>query len=214
MTEARLSISLPDGIWIADISTAHPEATFRVLAAMPGEEAGFGLVRVTGPDLAGITTAMRAADDLTALSVLRRNDRQALIQFETTQPLLLLSARESHLPIEFPVEIEDGIAVVDVTAPRERLSELGEQLRAFGLSFDVEYIREGIEIDRLLSERQREVLFAAVERGYYATPRRCSLTDLADGLGIAKSTCSETLHRAEGAVIEQFVAELSDSERR
>lgn len=38
---------------------------------------------------------------------------------------------------------------------------------------------------------------AVIERGYYDTPRRCTLTELADELDLAKSTCSERLHRAE-----------------
>jgi hypothetical protein len=34
---------------------------------------------------------------------------------------------------------------------------------------------------------------------------------IADELGIAKSTCSETLHRAEGKIIREFVGEDGDS---
>ncbi len=212
MTEARLSIGLPEGVWITDVSTAHPEATVRVLAAMSGEEVGFGLVRITGPGLDSILDGMDGAEDVTALEVLRRDEQRAVVRFETTQPLLLLSARESGVPIEPPVDVRDGVATVEVTAPRERLSELGEQLRASGLTVEVEYVREGVDPDRLLSERQREVLSVAVERGYYDTPRGCSLTDLAAELGIAKSTCSETLHRAEGTVMKRFVAGPSEAE--
>ncbi|MDL5362150.1 helix-turn-helix domain-containing protein [Halalkalicoccus sp. NIPERK01] len=207
MTEARLSITLPEGVWIADLSTEHPEATVRVLAAMPDDRVGFGLVRIEGPGADAIVEGMRAATDVTSLSVLRRDERGAVVQFETTQPLLLLSARESGIAIEPPVEIRGGVATVEVTASRERLSKLGEQLRAFGLEFEVEYLREEGDAERVLSDRQREVLLAAVENGYYETPRRCSLTDLAEDLGVAKSTASETLHRAEGAVIERFVAD-------
>lgn len=212
MTEARLAIDLPEGVWIADVSRAHPEATVRVLAAMPDEGVGFGLVRITGPDVESILEGMGAAGDVTSLSVLHRGDRGTVVRFETTQPLLLLSAREAGVPIELPIDVRGGVATVEVTAPRERISELGEQLRAFGLSFDVEYVHERTDPERLLSGRQRELLSLAVERGYYETPRRCSLTDLADELGVAKSTASEVLHRAEGAVIERFVAELAGSE--
>lgn len=209
MAEARLSISLPEGVWIADLSTAHPETSVRVLAAMPGTGVGFGLVRIEGPDLDEVVEGMDRAEDVTACSVLHRGDREAVVQFETTQPLLLLSARESGIAIEPPVDIRDGVATVEVTASRGRLSKLGEQLRAFGLAFEVEYVREGIGVEHPLPERQREVLLAAVERGYYDTPRRCSLTDLADDLGIAKSTAGETLHRAEETVIKRFVDELA-----
>lgn len=209
MAEARLSIDLPEGVWITELSLTHPETSFRVLAAMPGEGVGFGLVRIEGSDLDAVVAGMREAGDVTACSVLRRDKRGAVVQFETTQPLLLLSARESGIAIEPPVDIRDGVATVEITASREHLSKLGEQLRAFGLAFEVEYVRDETGIERALPERQRELLLAAVEHGYYDTPRRCSLTDLAAEFGIAKSTASETLHRAEGTVIKRFVAGLA-----
>jgi hypothetical protein len=43
--------------------------------------------------------------------------------------------------------------------------------------------------------------------GYYDTPRDCPLTELADELEIAKSTCSGTLHRAEETIVKRFVAQ-------
>jgi len=44
------------------------------------------------------------------------------------------------------------------------------------------------------------------------TLRECTLTDLAKARGLAKSTCSETLHRAEGRVLRRFVAGEFDDE--
>ena len=96
-----------------------------------------------------------------------------------------------------------------MTATQDRLSAFGTQLEQFGMSFDVEYIRRGVEsTEQLLTDSQRDLVLTAVERGYYDTPRECSLTDLADHLDMAKSTVSETLHRAESAIIKEFVAEL------
>ncbi|WP_231185036.1 helix-turn-helix domain-containing protein [Haladaptatus sp. DYF46] len=37
-----------------------------------------------------------------------------------------------------------------------------------------------------------------MEKGYYDTPRRCSLTELAGELDVSKSTLSVVLHRAKG----------------
>ncbi|SNZ03870.1 Predicted DNA binding protein, contains HTH domain [Natronoarchaeum philippinense] len=212
MTQARLSVTLPDGTWIKDVSTDHPEATFRVLAAMPGESAGFGLVRITGDDLASVLEAMGDHEVLTSVDPLEGSDDRVLVQFETTRPLLLFSARESGVPIELPMDIRDGEASMEVTASRDRLSMLGEQLDAFGLPFEVELVRERVDSERLLTDRQRELLVEAVERGYYDTPRECSVTELAEAIGCAKSTCSETLHRAEERVIKQFVGDLPDAE--
>jgi len=212
MTQARLTVTLPDGTWIKDVSTEHPEAAFRVLAAMPGESAGFGLVRITAPDPAAVLESMDDHEVLTSVDILEGSEDRVLVQFETTRPLLLFSARESGVPIELPMDIQDGDASVDVTASRDRLSVLGEQLKTFGLDFEVEFVRERVDSSRLLTDRQRELLVEAVERGYYDTPRQCSVTDLAEAVGVAKSTCSETLHRAEERVVKRFVDDLPDAE--
>jgi hypothetical protein len=210
MTQARLSVTLPDRTWIKDVSTSHPRATFRVLAAMPGEDSGFGLVSITAPDPGAVLEGMADHETLTRIDPLQWSEERVLVQFETPRPLLLFSARESGVPIELPMDISDGEAAVDVTASRDRLSVLGEQLDAFGLSFEVEFVRERVDAARLLTDRQRELLVEAVERGYYDTPRECTVTELAEAVGVAKSTCSETLHRAEERVVKRFVSELPD----
>jgi predicted DNA binding protein len=60
-------------------------------------------------------------------------------------------------------------------------------------------------------DRQLQLLTMAVERGCYDTLRECSLTELTNELGIAKSTCSEILHRVEGVVIIQFVNRVANA---
>lgn len=204
MTHAELTVTLPDGTWIKDVSTGHPEATFRVLAALPASEAGFGLVEVTAEDPRPVLTAMEDHDAITRLELLQAGADRALVQFETTQPLLLFSARESRMPIELPVTIVDGTTTLELTASRDRLSELGRQFEHFGLEYDVEYVSPRVESERLLTDRQRELIETAIEMGYYDTPREASMTELAGELDIAKSTCSETLHRAEEKVVKRF----------
>jgi hypothetical protein len=110
-----------------------------------------------------------------------------------------------------PFTLTDGQAIWEITAPRERLSELGEQLDEFGIPFTVEKVQQHVTEEPVLTESQRELVQTAVEEGYYDTPRRCSLTELAETVGIAKSTCSETLHRAEEQVLKRFVAELESA---
>jgi len=204
MTHAELTVTLPEGTWISDVSTAHPEATFRVLAAIPGEDAGFGLVEITADDPRPILSDVEDHPVITRIELVQAGTETALVQFETTQPLLLFSAKESRIPIELPIEVADGTTTLSVTASRDRLSELGRQFDNFGLSYEVEYVSPHVESDRLLTERQRELVQTAIEMGYYDTPREASMTDLADELDIAKSTCSETLHRAEEKLVKRY----------
>jgi predicted DNA binding protein len=208
MAQATLTITLPEQVWIQQVSTAYPEATFRVLAAVPGNESGFALVRLAGSGVPEMIDEIKTHPQVLEITVVQRSEREATIHFETTAPLLLFSSRESGIPIELPVEIRDGEATIEVTGSRERLAELAEQLEQFGLQYRIERVQERLHQSQLLSERQLEVVAAAVDEGYYDTPRRCSLTELADHLGIAKSTCSETLHRAEEGIVKRFVEEL------
>lgn len=57
-----------------------------------------------------------------------------------------------------------------------------------------------------LTDRQREALRIAYELGYFAIPRRASLEDIAAELGIAASSVSERLRRAQTELIEETVA--------
>jgi len=208
MAQATLSLTMPEEVWIQQISTDYPESTFRVLAAVPGSESGFALVRIAGSSVPEVIEDMNDHPQLTELTLAQWSDDEATVHFETTAPLLLFSSRESGMPIELPVEIQDGEAKIEVTGSRERLAELAEQLEHFGLQYRIEHVRERLHESQLLSERQLEVVVAAVDEGYYDTPRCCSLTDLADHLDIAKSTCSETLHRAEESIVKRFVEDL------
>ncbi|ELY62279.1 helix-turn-helix domain-containing protein [Natronolimnohabitans innermongolicus] len=213
MAQATLTVTMPEQVWIQQLSTAYPETTFRVLAAVPGAERGFALVRIAGQPVGDVIEDMRDHPQITELTLAQWSDSEATVHFETTAPLLLFSARDSGMPIELPVEIVDGEATIEVTGSRDRLAQLAEQLERFGLQYRIDHVRERLHESQLLSDRQLEVLAAAVEAGYYDTPRRCSLTDLADRLDIAKSTCSETLHRAEEAIIKRYIEDVPGLER-
>jgi len=206
MPTAKLRITLPEQVWIRQISSAHPDAEFRVLAAFPAEETGVGLLEITADDLPAVVGAMDDREDIVRLDLQQASEESALVEFETSEPLLLFSVREAGLPLELPFTIRDGVAEVEVTASRDRLSSFTSQLDAFGMAFDVEYVRELASSESLLTDRQRELLAEAVEAGYYDTPRECSLTELADRVGVAKSTASETLHRVEEKIVKEYVA--------
>jgi len=214
MPRATITLIVPQEVWIGALSREFPGTRFRILAALPDGETGVGLVEVTSTELEAVVAAIEAAEAVTDLQVMQRQDGTALVQFETTSPMLLFPVQTSGVPLELPFDLQDGEAVWELTASRERLGRLGEQLDAFGIEFTVDRLQSYVEPEQLLTEQQEQLVREAVEAGYYDTPRDCTLTELADRLGMAKSTCSETLHRAEGAIIKQFVAEGLDERLR
>ena len=209
MPHAKLKIDIPDDTWIGDISTAHPELLFQVVTSIPGQGTGIGLVRLTASDPLPIITDIQARDDVKNLELLWKHDDEALLQIETVNPLPLLPVWRAGVPLKMPFDIQNGEATWKVTTSTSRLSNLREQLDGLGICFAIEHVREidAGQADRLLTDRQQEVLLAAVEAGYYRAPRESTLGDVADILDIANATCSDVLHRAEGHVIHWFVEE-------
>lgn len=205
MVQAELRVTLPDATWIGTLSRTHPTATFRVLASMQREAVGVGLLEIQGSDPAAVVDAMTDAPGLLSVDTQAVDADRALVSFETDQPLLLLSAGGAGVPIEPPVVIADGVATVSVTAPRDRLSALGDSLEAFGLSYDLRSVHEATTAPDLLTDRQHEFVVRARELGYYSVPRAATLTEVADDLDVAKSTASEVLARAESKLVERYL---------
>lgn len=59
-----------------------------------------------------------------------------------------------------------------------------------------------------LSERQREAVTAALERGYYERPRGATHEDIADALGCAPATASDHLQKAESKLVRAAMDEF------
>ena len=211
MPEAKLTLTIPERTWPGEITRAYPSARIRILAAMAEPESGVGLTEVISSDLEAILDDIQAHPAVDSMDVLQRTAEQALAQFRTQLPLLLFAARGSGLPLELPFEIQNGQATWTLTTSQESISALGEQFDAMGIGYTVEYLQQDVTRPKeLLTDAQRSLVCEAVARGYYDTPRRCSLTELADAVGRAKSSTSETLHRAEERVMKEFAATAFD----
>lgn len=209
MPRAELTIDLPEHSWIGDLSGKNPEVVFQVVSSISGEDSGIALVRLTATDPLAIITDIQARDDIGSVELLWKHDDQALLQIGTDDPAPLLPAWRAGVPIQMPFEIRDGKATWEVTTSTSRLSRLREELEEGGFGFSLNYVHtiDVNQADTILTDRQQEVLFTAVQEGYYRSPRESTLGDVADTLGIANATCSDILHRAEGHIIHWFVEE-------
>lgn len=215
MPRAKLSISIPDTTWINDVSQSHPQTTFEVVSALAGERTGIALIELQTADPLPVITDMADRADIVDFDLLWKGESSALLHVETTSPSILQPVLQSGIPIEMPFAVRNGEATWTVTAASSRFSEFGRLLDELGIEYTLEYVHEigHTRADDILTDRQREVLLAALELGYYATPREATLTDVASDLDISKATCSEILHRAEGSVIRWFADEHTGDAR-
>lgn len=222
MSRTTLRLDLPTGSWLGDVSRRVPSATLRVDETVSVDGEGPSVPPADGPSMGGadaeaVATVRVAGTDRDRVedaladhervvhgrTVARRGEVRTL-RVAGRRPAYLPAARAVGLPIESAVEVVDGRATVTVVGDRDRIEAFGRRLAGDGVTVGVA-ATGGEDPDRTLTEAQRELVFEAVRSGYYETPRRCTLTELAEANDIAKSTCSETLHRAEGRVMRRFV---------
>lgn len=182
-----------------------PDTRFRVLAATTTDEMGAARIEIIGTAAERVCEELRSADSVTELAVLETACHRRRVQLETTTPLVLTAIQSAGVPLRMPFEISDGSMALNTTIPQHQLSKLGESFRESGIEFTIQRIQPEADSESLLTDRQEWLLYEAIDRGYYDTPRRITLVELADELDLAKSTCSETLHRVEERVLKQFV---------
>lgn len=135
------------------------------------------------------------------------------VRFKPGSPVtdLLELANENGLIIDTPFEFTDGGMEMTVVGKNERVQEsLPDFMR---LTEDAQtvlnqvgaYAPEESDLERALTERQREVVEAAVEVGYYDNPRQATHEDVAEHLDCTASTAGEHLRKAEAKVMPRTV---------
>lgn len=205
MPRARLAVTLPESSPLGRVTRARPDAHLSVHTAVPNVDTGGAAVdaALRAPSLPAVVAALAEADGVT-LDVLARDAERVRCHVQLAEAAAMRAAASAGAPPAFPFAVADGTLRWEITAPGSALSALADALDAAGVEFDVTSVSSSVEASRL-TVRQQHVLEAAVRRGYFETPRGCSLDDVAAEVGVAKSTCSETLRRAQQAVLSRYL---------
>jgi len=204
MVQARIRIELPDGCWKAAVSRDHPELSFHLLGTVVSGESAVETLVISGCTPEDCLEQIGTHGDIETAEIVEEQKNEVTIQLRSCEPVVHTAAGKAGIPLVYPAKLQSGELTTTVVGTHTAISSLGDRLQADGLEFDVEHLHSDYELSRILTDRQREVFFTAVDHGYYRNPRQCTVTELADILGIAKSTCSGTLQRAESAVVEHF----------
>ena len=166
------------------------------------------LVRVEGTR-AAIEGELEARENLLAYEVFASEGQTHHIYQHVDQEdelLLLLTHLKTHrLLIDFPISYgERGVTVRIVGEPAMVQRAFDELPPAVRDELDVEqlteYVPDVFTLQAGLTARQREILDTAVDIGYYDDPRRATVADVANELGINQSTASEHLRKLESRV--------------
>jgi predicted DNA binding protein len=206
MISARFRIELPPSLWVAELSREFPQTTFRLLSGYRTGDRALELGEAVGPSATAAAEAIRDHPAIVRYERLESESGRSLSKYETTQTDLYEFVEMAGLTIEFPVDVERGWYRFDLTGTRAELDELQTVLDGSPFSYELDSLVTRTDPESLLTDRQREVLDAAVREGYLAVPRECTLAELAATLDIDKSTASTVLRRGQARLTEWFLA--------
>jgi hypothetical protein len=218
MPNVKLSLSVPEDTWIGAVSRAYPAVDFRVLTAMVRDGTGYAVLEVGVESPLGVLSDIEDRAALHRVDLISTAPERTIVHIETAETSLLDPLATAGIPLETPIDIEDGTVVWTFTTPEDRLSTLDARLQAAGLDFEVEYVRTGTAPAGVagpeLTDRQAEVFETAHRMGFFEIPRESTVQAVADEAGVSKSTASDVLRRAIRNLAEWYTPEAGATRGR
>ncbi|MFC6825863.1 helix-turn-helix domain-containing protein [Halopelagius fulvigenes] len=178
------------GGWLAELSTEFPDDEFRLLATQLRDEGALVTLEVRTSDGGDVVREFETTPEVTEIELLHTDPQVVLLQFLTGSSKAYDPLYESGCISIYPTILRNGWFSVHVVAGHESLSAYLAELAAAKIPYRVRSLTNSHETAAVLTTRQREFVETAVERGFYDDPRTCTLTELAETLGIHKSAAS------------------------
>lgn len=221
MLNVKIQVEYEDD-WTAALRQYDVQGQFLASTFRGRRYLGIVSFDVAESDGEDVITTIREHDNTESIDVLESSDVQYRDRKHLTvlihgnyleyTPLQIL-LYEGYLPFGAFGELENGQMSFDLLVEdRDSIGDAVSLLREFG-SVQVERIAQDFrshvipsvtEWQNLLQsvpDRQREILNTAMEMGYYELPREATLQELADEVGVAKTTVSQHLRKAERHII-------------
>lgn len=208
MPRARVKFTPPRLRGLYRFSAEHPNTEIRILSSYPIPDGLDVILEAPVVDSATLDLLFDDSHIGTAYETIHTDDQKVLVQYVLPfiPPPYRAIFDSGNLP-RFPFTIRDGWMFWELTTSSERLSQFRDELESTGFTFEIISVGQSTEPTDILTDRQLEYVTTANERGYYESPRGCTLTDLAAEFDVTKGAASGTLHRAERRIIETFLGE-------
>lgn len=200
----RATLKIKSNEALVALSESHPETEFEVLGAWPTDSKLRVLVKTSPVALPSLEPTLSAIPALTDVEIRHSREETVLFEVSTPTPPPHGAMADSGLVPSFPLRLEDGWFVGDLTVSRDQLSAFRRELEAGEIEHQLVQISGRDRAGDGLTARQQEVVELAVKHGYYDSPRRCTLSDLAGRLDVNKSVVSRILQRAERHIIAAY----------
>lgn len=168
----------------------------------------YGYQTIVTPAVARLSAYLAKLPEIKRYAVLSQGSDRAEVVTWAEQSSILEHLLKTNCVFIGPTVVRDGIENWQIMAPSRE--DLQEAIASLEKSAEIAYIRStgSSPSSEGLTERQAAALAAAVDMGYFDSPRRASVEDVAGRLGISASTAVEHLRKAEKKVLENYIHPL------
>lgn len=191
--------------WHYKLSKAlHATILVRYTYVLPNRQL-YGYQTIVTPAIARLGDYLAKLPEIRKFTILSQGNGRADVVTWAEQSSILEFLLRTNCVFVGPTVVEDGVENWHIMAPsREGLQAAIASLERHA---DIAYIRSSGAFgqDKGLTDKQAAALAAAIEIGYFDTPRRASAVDLAAKLGVSPSTAVEHLRKAEKKVLENYL---------
>ncbi|MHB8605862.1 MAG: helix-turn-helix domain-containing protein [Thermoplasmatota archaeon] len=188
-----LNAENPECSWCHVANAKHPDIDVKVRASYASSPSEIlETVELTGVNWPAAFATIQNESTVHSAQVIESSADAATLQISAAPCALHRAIRESGLLPQFPFDVSGGCDRWMIVGDEDKAKSFVRSIETQGVRVTI--VSSGpYEPTRALSDHQRDVLHHAVALGFYDYPRRITLTRLAEKLGVAKSTLSETL---------------------
>lgn len=205
MVKARLEITPPASEWFVQISAERSEDELTLLTLYDQGSQFWGIFEVETTDLSALLAMLDEIDSITEYKLIHTADEFAVIEYSVTESLVYSATIDSGTLPPASVTIRNGVMDAEITMAHDRLSGMIESIEAVGASCEILSLSAIGGTAGLLTTAQQHFVVEAVRHGYYDTPRRCTLTELAATMEVTPAATSTMAHRAEERIVKEYV---------
>ena len=206
MLEAELLLRIPK-MWITEMPMRH-SVSIKIVGRRPSGKLGVrDLVEISGKqeDLEQILREFEREPWVKSYDLDFVKSGKMVGEVVTHKCLACssLAGSDCHL-ISADVRPDGAVRWRLMTSSRDEVKKLISKLRK--AKCEVELLKlSPIDEQEVLTTRQEEIIMMAFERGFFETPRKIKLRDLAMITGVSQATLSEILRKGQKRIVVDFL---------
>jgi predicted DNA binding protein len=206
MLEAELLLRIPK-MWITEMPKRHP-VSIKIVGRRPSGKLGVrDLVEISGEqgELEQLLAEFENEPWVRSFDLDFVKSGKLVGEVVTHKCLACssLAGADAHL-ISADVRPDGGVHWRLMTSDRDEVKKLISKLRR--VKCEVELLKlSPIDEQEVLTTRQEEIIMMAFDRGYFETPRKTKLKDLARITGVSQATLSEILRKGQKRIVVEYL---------